>query len=101
MAATSPKRGKIWDEILDPSGDVTSVFLETERKIRVCSKALSLAFTVFAKTFGMNGGFMKRKPKGNGDGTRHMTISDKVEPMMFILKIAHHKFRDLPKKITM
>lgn len=100
MANLSPFEVKLWDEVLDPNGDVTLVFDDGRSMVRVYSKVLSLASPSFAEILDSIDELMRSKRKNSTIVLDTCSYGTNPQPMILILTIVHHKSRDLPSKIT-
>lgn len=91
-----------WDEVMDPYGDITLVVGAEKGSIRCARNILCLSSPVMKKMLDPESRFTEANNNDvSDDGTKHIQLpEDEYKPLILVLRIVHHKVKDLPKKIS-
>lgn len=106
MAPRKAKKAKTaasWDEVMDPSGDLTLVVGEEKVKLRCARNILILSSPVLKRMLDPESPFMEGNVTDvSDDGTKHINLpEDEPEPLSLVLRIIHHKTEDVPSKVPL
>lgn len=91
-----------WDEVMDPHGDITLVVGAEKGSVRCARNILRLSSPVMKKLLDPESRFAEATTTDiSDDGTKHIQLpEDESEPWIMVLRIVHHKVKDLPKKLS-
>ena len=106
MASREAKKAKTaasWDEVMDPSGDLTLVAGEDKVKLRCARNILRLSSPVLNRMLDPESPFMEGNVTDvSDDGTKHINLpEDEPEPLSLVLRIIHHKTEGLPLRVPL
>lgn len=98
MCSREPKRVKTvasWDEVMEPSGDITLIVGREKFRFRCARNILCLSSPAVKKMLDPD-----TPLKMSDDGTVHLSLPrDEFEPLVLVLRIIHRKTKDVPKKV--